>query len=282
MQEAFGVCRTMMQCFRDGAKELKVHSVFDRAMNFSSDCGMITLLAPDRCLMPFSVLLSAFTGFHALARGRAFRMDENGIAVDGRTEIGFRFAVREDLHLPDTALSGSFSKAQALDALRSFLGEHTDRGLTELVFDRSDGMYARFLAPRLMRLRQAAKESDESLISAAYDVAGCGEGLTPSSDDLLCGYLLCASAVRRRDAARKAAYRAAERTNDISASLLRRAGDGLFSKDVLSLIGCLGEGGPKERAALERVAAFGSSSGCDFLTGLYFGILDFTKGKEAM
>ena len=88
--------------------------------------------------------------------------------------------------------------------------------------------------------------------------------------------------MRGRDAARKAAYRAAERTNDISASLLRRAGDGLFSKDVLSLIGCLGEGGPKERAALERVAAFGSSSGCDFLTGLYFGILDFTKGKEAM
>ena len=282
MQEAFGVCGTMMQCFRGGAKELKVHSVFDRAMNFSSDCGMITLLSPDRCLMPFSVLLSAFADFHALARGHAFRMDERGIAVDGRMGIGFRLAVREDLHLPDTAFSGSFSRAPALDALRSFLGEHTDRGLTELVFDRSEGMYARFLAPRFIRLRQAAQESDESLISAAYDVAGCGEGLTPSSDDLLCGYLLCASIVRGRDVAAKAAYRAAERTNDISASLLRRAGDGLFSKDALSLIGCLGEGGPKEREALERVAAFGSSSGCDFLTGLYFGILDFINGKEAM
>ena len=225
---------------------------------------------------------SDLADFHALARGHAFRMDTDGIAVDGRMEIGFRFAVREDLHLPDTAFSGSFSRALALDALRSFLGEHTDRGLTELVFDRSEGMYARFLAPRFIRLRQAAQESDESLISAAYDVAGCGEGLTPSSDDLLCGYLLCASAVRGRDVAAKAAYRAAERTNDISASLLRRAGDGLFSKDVLSLIGCLGEGGTKEREALERVAAFGSSSGCDFLTGLYFGILDFINGKEAM
>lgn len=284
MQEAFGVCETMMRCFESGARELKVHSVFDRAMNFSSDCGMITLLSPDRCLMPFSVLLREFADFRALSRGRSFRIDKSGIAVDGRPEIGFETAVRTDLHLPETAFSGAFEKQPALDALRSFLKDHTDRGLTELVFDGRQSVYARFLAPRLERLRQAAKESDESLIAAAYDVAGCGEGLTPSSDDLLCGYLLCASLARGRDAAQKAAYRASQRTNDISASLLRRAGDGLFSQDALSLIGCLSRGGPagETQAAIARVAAFGSSSGCDFLTGLYFGILDFTKGKEAM
>ena len=279
MQEAFGVCETMMRCFESGARELKVHSVFDRAMNFSSECGMVTLLSPDRCLMPFSVLLRTTADFRALAYGHAFRMDADGITVDGRPEIGFRSAERVDLHLPRTALSGVCSGSSALDALRSFLGRHTDRGLTELAFGGRQSVYARFLAPRLERLRQVAKESDESLIAAAYDVAGCGEGLTPSSDDLLCGYLLCASFVRERDTVRKAAYRAAERTNDISASLLRRAGDGLFSRDVLSLIDCLNKGEPAEetQTAIARVAAFGSSSGCDFLTGLYFGILDFIK-----
>lgn len=284
MRNAIAVCDTMMRCLGGGERTLSVHSVFDRAMNFSSDLGMITLLAPDRCLMPFSVLLRERTDFRALANGRTFRMDRNGITVDGRTEIGFGTAAHTDLHLSETAFSGAFRKECAADAIRSFLSAHGDRGLTEIVFDRFESVYARFFRPRFERLRRAAEEDDEALTEAAYEAAGCGEGLTPSSDDLLCGYLLCASVARGRDAAKKAAYRASERTNDISAALLRRAGDGLFSKDVLSLIETLSGDGTAEETneALKRVAAFGSSSGCDFLTGLYFGILDFTKGKEAM
>lgn len=69
---------------------------------------------------------------------------------------------------------------------------------------------------------------------------------------------------------------AAAGTNDISAALLQRAGEGLFSEDVLALIGCLrrGNDGPELAGSLLRVASFGSSSGYDFLTGVYFGVPD--------
>ena len=41
-------------------------------------------------------------------------------------------------------------------------------------------------------------------------------------------------------------------------------------------------GAAERLTAMERVASFGSSSGCDFLTGFYFGLLDTntTGGKR--
>ena len=68
------------------------------------------------------------------------------------------------------------------------------------------------------------------------------------------------------------------------AYLLRWAGKGHFSEDILALKRCLccGGGEAERLTAMERVASFGSSSGCDFLTGFYFGLLDTnsTGGKR--
>ena len=146
-------------------------------------------------------------------------------------------------------------------------------------------MSERIWTDRLFGFREAAKTgSDTEFADAAYEIAGCGQGLTPSSDDLLTGYFLCAVSWRGRNAVQAAADRAARRTNDISGAFLASAGEGLYSEDILSLVRVLKADGSAEAvsAALDRVASFGSSSGCDFLTGLYFGILDYMAGKEAM
>ena len=71
---------------------------------------------------------------------------------------------------------------------------------------------------------------------------------------------------------------AALKTNDISGSLLKHAGENMFSEDILQLLKGFESCDPALiRTALKRVSSFGSSSGCDFLTGMYYGVIDSNK-----
>ena len=158
--------------------------------------------------------------------------------------------------------------------------------MVSLAFQEADNPWTEFLSPRLLAFRRAVWAGGaDGARQAARRIAGCGPGLTPSSDDWLCGYLAALpSAFRRDGTAALLAETAAEATNDISANLLRWAGKGYFSEDILALKRCLchDSGAAERRTAMERVASFGSSSGCDFLTGFYFGLLDTntTGGKR--
>ena len=107
-------------------------------------------------------------------------------------------------------------------------------------------------------------------------LAGGGPGLTPSSDDFLCGYIVAwPENYPWEGFAETVTGAAASRTNDVSGSLLKHAGEGMFSEDVLGLLeGFANCDAEQIRTALKRVACFGSSSGCDFLTGMYYGIID--------
>lgn len=68
------------------------------------------------------------------------------------------------------------------------------------------------------------------------------------------------------------------KTNDISGSLLKHAGENMFSEDILQLLKGFESCDPALiRTALKRVSSFGSSSGCDFLTGMYYGVIDSNK-----
>ena len=120
---------------------------------------------------------------------------------------------------------------------------------------------------------------------AAYSIAGCGIGLTPSADDFLCGVMaaLLASALacgQARDwlpLTDAMARRAAPRTNLISAAFLRQAACGQLSSDVLSFIQTLYSRVLSLRlpSAAMNVIAFGETSGTDILTGIYLGQKNF-------
>lgn len=221
----------------------------------------------------------------ALLEEEGLSLDQKGIwkttAGNEALLVSFEDISASDLRLsPESApIPGEPFFTEAREKLSAFLKLHMEKGVVELAFQRSAGIYAGFLAPRLEAFRRAARGDDgDAVARAAREMAGCGPGLTPSSDDLLCGYLVfMPNEDGKRTAAKKIADSAASRTNDISAALLRRGGEGLFSEDILHLVACLCHNSTDREltTAMERVAAFGSSSGCDFLTGLYFGMMDF-------
>lgn len=252
---------------------MKVHSRFQSAVNLDTPLGLVTLLAPGRCLQPYSIVLEESLVSDLLEPG-ALALGSGGIWRDGSLAVDFTGAPVVDLHLAD----GPVPVPAMAGAVRRFLASAPGYGLAGMALGRAEGPYASLLAPRLEVLRRLVRAADRTgAVAMVCRIAGCGPGLTPSSDDFLCGYL--AMLPQRgiwADMTAAVACAAAARTNDISAALLRRAGEGLFSEDVLTLIACLRRGneGPELAGSLLRVASFGSSSGYDFLTGVYFGVLD--------
>ena len=124
--------------------------------------------------------------------------------------------------------------------------------------------YTRFLAPRLERLYAAVTAgAADAAESAAARIAGCGMGLTPSSDDLLCGYFSTLYLIFRgsgrehlRGLIPRMAQAAAERTNRISATFLLQSGEGLANSAVCDLFrsACRFMDGAAAGRAIERVA----------------------------
>ncbi|MDO4322595.1 MAG: DUF2877 domain-containing protein [Lachnospiraceae bacterium] len=278
MAECRYMCRTLAQQLTKAWIGITLHSSFQSAANFSSPMGMITVLHPGRGLQPYSAVLEQPFSFEQLQDG-IWYINSEGISGPGKRVFSFETAQRRNTlldHRPRWRQNAGLY-------LLEFLGGHRDQGLTAMAFGDYTDMYQEFLAPRIHALRSAVRSRNEAdIVRAAQQMAGCGIGLTPSSDDFLCGYLLGMPELGIPGLKESMAAAAAKKTNDISAALLTRAGQDLFSCDILELTVCLELEVPQERLwkALERVAAFGSSSGCDFLTGLYAGITENNEMEE--
>lgn len=277
---AMKICAALWRSLDPEPSSASLHSAFQHAANLTTGAGMLTLLPPGKGLQPGSAVLEREIDFSRLD-SYSLTVGRDGIFADGAQLISFQQAQRLELQL-DGALPLPGSESLILN----FLSGHRDTGLVCLAFQEADNHWAEFLTPRLLAFRRAVwTEGADGARQAVRRIAGCGPGLTPSSDDWLCGYLAALPPSFRRDGRDMLlAETAAAATNDISANLLRWAGKGYFSEDILALKRCVcHDSGTWERlTAMERVASFGSSSGYDFLTGFYFGLLDTNSigGKQ--
>ena len=270
-----------------------MHSVFTHAVNLLFDGQLVTLLAEPRSLVPYGCTFSKDVSFPAygLVPGMAAVLMPEGVETGGQTFL-WRDAVQTELSAdaaPYTAQPETVSRS--IGILRDLLAEEGETlGLSPLVTGNAPNVYSRFLQPRLQRLTESVRRGDGAdAIAASAACAGCGMGLTPSSDDLLTGYF--AALYVLSGAGRTADLRpflpdmaeaAAAKTNLISGAFLTESARGLVSQDFLILLQCIFSGAP-ERAisnAAARVASFGSTSGRDMLTGLVLAIQHHNGGKN--
>lgn len=280
----------------------EVLSAFSHAVNLDTPAGLVSVLTRARCLQPMGCVVEpagsfeqgAFApGMRARLTGRELRIGDAEIALAGATPTdlsvrgalcpdGAAAAVEPQKHRP------TLRPAPLLTVLASGRGED---GLSALVTRCKSNVYADFLAPRLPRLFAAVAAGDAAEAGeAAERIAGCGVGLTPSSDDLLTGYMAMLHALSAIGVlgdvvplTRAMAVRAAQKTNRISGAFLLQSGAGYVSEDVLRLLQLLcsdSDAQQIERAAA-RVAAFGSTSGSDMLTGIVLAIIHHDGGKNS-
>ena len=124
--------------------------------------------------------------------------------------------------------------------------------------------------PRLQQARDAHFQKAFATIAAGRLAAGvrllrgCGEGLTPSGDDFLCGWML-ACRLRRNPAIAEKILKGARGDNPVSNAFLEMAAQGRVNVAVKRLLQS------PSSARVKAVCAFGHSSGADLLCGLYWG-----------
>lgn len=294
---ALEVCHSLRRSIPAGGCPATVHSVFDRAVNLVTPLGLVTLLPKCRPLYPFSVRIDTDIPFPALG----LRPDMSAMLLPGEASAGM---LHVDLtNALDTDLSVLERKelivppdlSDRLERLAGVIGEEgKPEGMAPLVFHLEEGSsadyaerflhnhYTAFLLPRVRRLFDALHTGQIVEISAAAGaMAGCGPGLTPSSDDFLCGMMAAMLArggargrvLRTMDITQRMGCAARVKTNVISGSFLIRSSQGLLSADVLDTVGQLFSNGPTQslESAASRVITFGETSGTDILSGIYFG-----------
>lgn len=138
-------------------------------------------------------------------------------------------------------------------------------------------------APHLARLQAACQEGQVQAISGALDAfLGLGQGLTPSGDDLVTGFLLTVNRwgqqlfphrtflPAQEFLNREIPARAGRRTSALSANLIACAARGQADERLILALDGVVTGKLQAQACLTVLAGWGSSSGLDTLAGMAF------------
>lgn len=278
------------------AGELRGHvlAAFSHAISVGTDEGLISLLAGGRTLAPDAIQLEAEipSPQRGWERGASLWLDVDGAYVGaGKPLFSLLGAEMVDLCVYRRLQAmGRPPRPLSAAPVIDWLSRHRDAaGLSVLITRQGDNPYAALIGPRLPALLEAVAGGDAARAAeAAAAIAGCGPGLTPSSDDLLAGYMAMLHALAAGGYGSEMltmthgiAAGAAKRTNRIAGAFLLQCGDGYVSEDVLALLDALlwDAGGDGLKNALDRVGAIGSTSGADMLTGIALAIISFREGS---
>ena len=286
---ATAVCKQLLALSRISPCSGTVHSVFDHAVNLemAGRYGLIGLIAQQKALTPYAVSVRVDSAFAnaGVRAGMAAAIHDGKIFIpQAGIELDLAHANVVDLSLDSIVWSGN-AGALCEQIVQTLTEAKAEDGLAPLVTGQGGNVYTEFLKPRVQTLLQLDLHRDvDGFVTAAGNIAGCGLGLTPSSDDLLTGYLATRYLLERnttnRQSLAQAAKAAAERTNRISATFLLQSGEGLANEAVIDLFRLAGQGRDTERA-IGRILEIGSSSGADMLTGIVLALRQHNGGTNS-
>lgn len=285
---------------------LSVHSVFASSVNLEvGESGrLVALTGPSGRVYPHAVVLERPVDFRTwrLATGSSVRLVEGFVRMDGqgitvavdlnRALRGFPRSLPPIVRFTNIChtCAARLAELQAreqfdlrLDALRDPGRPVPKEGEALRQAALALGASVRTLAcadePGFCPDSRARLADIRSSVSS---LVGLGTGLTPSGDDLLCGFI---SAVRARfcgephsggellGSLRLAVEENLGSTGEISASLLRSMIQGHWPEPLLDLADAIAADRESEALhALEDLCRLGHSSGADIATGFLFGL----------
>ena len=140
-------------------------------------------------------------------------------------------------------------------------------------------------------LLAAFSASDTTAVyESLANLLGRGEGLTPSGDDFICGFMLAAHAwvellppgFSLQKTIQKIVEAAREKTTALSANLISCAAFGSADERIIDCMQWLNHGGLSAALIMEELLSYGSSSGLDTLAGMLVFIQSSQKGHQLL
>ncbi len=293
-RNALEICRQLQSTLSPRIKVLQVHSVFDSAVNIIGDELFFSVVTQRHCIYPMSCRIEGDAslieagvkaGMSVISSGEGIYLPQAGFSIDLHRGMEVDLSIR---NLP------SLSAPEKLQAKLAILLELVctkgcEEDLSTLVTEKYRNPCADAVKKRLPEFNKAVRDGDIQAVKLAGALAGGGIGLTPSSDDLLVGYLSvylahtlaidysCLDAAMRLT--QEMGREAAKHTNLISGAFLKQCGRGLLSENMIKLIVALYSASKEEAVRLcgERILKFGSTSGIDMLTGVILALLNLNE-----
>ena len=267
----------------DDEKRAIVHSVYKSTINCLVDDRIISLQHQDMPITPLSINLDIPKKVFELIRVN--RGDEVQFTKEGLIAFNSFFAF-EDTEIFDCDLTqgtnplGKEKIEKLTDEILMYIEKGEFGRIAKSLKDNQKiplSFAGSYVSGILMKLSNSMEVSEISSLSA--QLIGLGEGLTPSGDDFNCGMLAALFYLRgsqyadrlREELIRQIRHRI-NTTTIISKEFLIYACEGRFSQMVKYIL-IKSQNEQDVTMEIMKIRDVGHTSGIDFLTGLYFGLL---------
>jgi len=257
--------------------EGKITAVFERSVHLGSGNMVITLGGLDMPNHPFNIRTPGLP--RSLRSGQEFGLAAGTLSLSDAHTLDisgyevFRPAVRVDKMAAKADMIQVLQDARMVVATTSFR-----EGLTSFVMGGPmHGMITQAVLPLIQRMGNALREGDwGTMASTGVELAGVGEGLTPSGDDFLVGLVAALHFYRASGGGgpenhhlRTLATEAAERTSPFSAQNIAAAAQGLVADVVADWLTFLHLGDSEGvKNSTRALLSYGHSSGVDTFAGM--------------
>ncbi len=285
--------------YLDGYEGLcRIHSVFDHSINLQTEECLFAVFCDIKNVAPMSVVLDELD-FRCLKNldteeiqlSKHLLIFPNGNIIDLNNSV-----------IWNTTLRSSFNDFKEKDLKRTkkvikemILKEGDFQGLGYLVHTIDElydpeyqpcpemtNDYVDFIKPKIIEFIEVLSTgSFETINQRASEMIGLGPGLTPSSDDLLSGFMIYLIYMGQSMDLSKEIIKQltdsivknlGEQTNEISKSYMIHASEGKLNKRVKSLMISILSQSKGLKQNVEEVIRFGGTSGTDLMVGIYLGM----------
>jgi hypothetical protein len=231
---------------------------------------------PNRILVA-PVLQSIKPGENATFSAQRIEFSETGLTILTGSAVSWEASGSIQLVQP---------REQRWSLLREIIrhptAQNTRNGLlwlTNSLLNRTDetGDSENPISLAFQRLCQAVTQQDtDKILAAIAPFLGLGNGLTPSGDDLICGFLLAINRMEKWLALEidlamlnsRVCQMAWEKTSDLSASLIECACQAQADERLIAALDGVAYGGLSPGEVIPLLAGWGNTSGSDALAGM--------------
>ena len=289
-KKAYFFSKKSLKILEELKEEGEVHSIFDTSINIlTPSSNLLTLIAKSKELYrnPISIVIDdnnfnkwkLRVGEKVLYKDSFILFSESNIRIDTTNKIIWDSSFRYlgPLNTPDTICKN-------LKTLKFFiLTMKWDKGMLPLVVEGlKPNPYTQRLKPFIENLlnQDENNSSAKNYISLVRASIGLGDGLTPSGDDFLSGFIVILYYFNKylkqesyiEDFTREIVELIEKKTNILSATFLKLAVEGETFFLLREVIKDLLTRKSFDISHLKSLMEFGGSSGASILAGLLFGI----------
>ncbi len=263
---------------------LRVLAVFDRACDLVTPGGqVVALVTPDIGDGPFNIVVEAHVGeWSSIEPGTPAQIQASVLRLSGMQITLAQAIAWEPRPDWDTLRNHQSIVARRLPRLEEIAALHSPASLAmnhpigpsaaQAHVQVSPGVLAHAVQQALQALQAGWDGDVVQLRLGATRLAGLGNGLTPTGDDLLIGMMLCAWIAHPTPEAFccEVVQAAAPRTTTLSAAFLRSAAKGECSAAWHQLLAALTRQDNDLTPSVRQVLAHGATSGADTLAGFIY------------